>query len=104
VDDAKTVTNKINKYAFSGGQKTLEEHRKKGGNTKVDVCFQYLNYLFEEDDKKLKEIKEKYESGEMLTGELKKYTIEKINVFLEEHNKRRKEAEKNFEKFILKNN
>ena len=104
IDDAKTVKNKINKYAFSGGQKTIEEHRAKGGNTNVDVSFQYLKYIFEENDNKLEEIKKKYESGEMLTGELKKYTIDKINNFLEEHNKKRKEAERIFDKFILKNN
>ena len=31
-DDEATVKKKINKYAFSGGQPTIEEHRKKGGN------------------------------------------------------------------------
>lgn len=103
VDDEKTVKNKINKYAFSGGQPTLEEHKEKGGNTNIDVCFQYLKYLFEEDDEKLEKIKSDYESGKMLTGELKKYTIEKINEFLKEHSKRRKEAEKNIDKFIVKN-
>jgi tryptophanyl-tRNA synthetase len=101
-DDEKIVKGKINKYAFSGGQPTLEEHRTKGGNTEIDVCFQYLKYIFEENDKKLEEIKKEYESGNMLSGELKKYTIEKINNFLAEHNKKRKEAEKNFEKFIVK--
>jgi tryptophanyl-tRNA synthetase len=102
-DDEKTVKNKINRYAFSGGAANLEEHREKGGNTEIDVCFQYLKYLFEEDDKKLEEIKKNYESGRMLTGELKKYTIDKINAFLREHQKKRKEAEKIFDDFILKN-
>ena len=46
----KTVKRKINKYAFSGGQVTLEEHRKKGGNPEVDVSFQYLRMFFEESD------------------------------------------------------
>ena len=102
-DDEKTVKNKINKYAFSGGGATLEEHKKNGGNTQIDVCFQYLKYIFEEDDEKLEEIKKDYESGKMLTGELKKYTIEKINNFLEKHRKKRKEAENIFDEFILKN-
>ncbi len=31
-DSAETVKKKINKYAFSGGQPDIEEHRKKGGN------------------------------------------------------------------------
>jgi tryptophanyl-tRNA synthetase len=102
-DDAKTVKHKINKYAFSGGQATVEEHRAKGGNTEVDVSFQYLKMLFEEDDKKLEQIKKDYESGKMLTGELKAYLIEKINLFLADHQKKKEQAKKNLDKFLLKN-
>jgi tryptophanyl-tRNA synthetase len=101
-DSPSIVKKKINKYAFSGGQKTLEEHRKKGGDPDVDVCFQYLKFLFEEDDKKLEELEKKYRSGELLSGELKKYTIDKINAFLKEHNKKRSKSEKLVEKFIYK--
>lgn len=36
------LAQKINKYAFSGGQETVEEHREKGGNPDVDVSYQYL--------------------------------------------------------------
>ena len=45
---------KIKKYAFSGGQATLDEHRKKGGNPDVDVSFQMLLYGMEPNDKKLR--------------------------------------------------
>jgi tryptophanyl-tRNA synthetase len=102
-DNEKTVKTKINKYAFSGGRDTLEAHRKFGGNPEIDVCFQYLKFMFEEDDKKLKQIEEDYKSGKLLTGELKKYTIDKINDFLKEHQKKRKEAEKILQEFILEN-
>ncbi len=102
-DSAQEVKKKINKYAFSGGQATLEEHRKKGGNPDVDVSFQYLKMFFEEDDKKLGEIERKYRKGEMLSGELKKYTIEKINSFLKVHQKRREKAKKMIDKFVYKN-
>jgi len=101
-DSAKEVERKINKYAFSGGRETIEEHRKKGGNPDIDVSFQYLKMFFEGDDKKLEKIYEDYKSGKMLTGELKKYTIEKINAFLRGHQKRREEAKKQVEKFMLK--
>lgn len=33
---------KINKYAFSGGKETTEEHREKGGDPDIDVSYQYL--------------------------------------------------------------
>lgn len=93
-DSANEVKNKINKYAFSGGQPTIEEHRKKGGNPDVDVSFQYLKFFFEPDDKKLEEIYRDYKSGKMLTGELKKYTIEKIQDFLKEHQVKLEKARK----------
>jgi len=101
-DSPKDVERKIKKYAFSGGKDTLEEHRKKGGNPDVDVSFQYLKMFFEPDDAKLKSIEISYRSGEMTTGELKKYTIDKINDFLKEHQKRRKDAEKKIKEFLIK--
>ncbi len=100
-DDAKTVKNKINKYAFSGGKDTVEEHRKHGGNPDVDVAYQWLTF-FEEDDAKLKKIYEDYKSGKLLSGELKALLIEKLNVFLAEHQKRREEAKKLVDKYIYK--
>jgi len=102
-DSPEEVKKKINKYAFSGGQATIEEHRKKGGNPDIDVSFQYLRAFFEPDDKKLEKIYKDYKSGKMLTGELKKYLIDKINAFLKEHQKKRKEAEKKIDKFLYKN-
>ncbi len=100
-DDPKTVKAKINKYAFSGGQATIEEHRKLGGNPEIDVAYQWLRY-FEYDDKKLEKIYTDYKSGRLLSGELKAILIEKLNTFLAEHQKRRKEAPKLVDKFIYK--
>jgi tryptophanyl-tRNA synthetase len=101
-DSPEEVSKKINKYAFSGGQATIEEHRKKGGNPDIDVSFQYLKFLFEPDDKKLKQIEEDYRSGKLLTGELKKILIDKINAFLKEHQKKREMAKSQIDKFLLK--
>lgn len=98
-DSPKEVKNKINKYAFSGGQPTVEEHRKKGGNPEIDVSFQYLKFFFEKDDKKLKKIYDDYKSGKILTGELKKILIEKVNDFLSEHQKKMEKAKKEIHKF-----
>ncbi len=39
-DSPAEVKNKINRYAFSGGKDTLEEHRKHGGNPDIDISFQ----------------------------------------------------------------
>eukprot|EP00800_Vazella_pourtalesii_P002435 TRINITY_DN1228_c0_g1_i1.p1 TRINITY_DN1228_c0_g1~~TRINITY_DN1228_c0_g1_i1.p1 ORF type:complete len:415 (+),score=124.68 TRINITY_DN1228_c0_g1_i1:57-1301(+) len=73
-DSAKTIKDKINKHAFSGGKDNAEEHRRLGGDTKVDVSYQYLTF-FLEDDEALAKIKKDYESGELLTGFLKKELI-----------------------------
>lgn len=91
-DDPKTVEKKIMKYAFSGGQATTELQRKLGANLQVDVPYQWLYYIFEEDDSKIANIASEYSSGKMLTGEIKKILLEKINLFLQEHRERREKA------------
>lgn len=103
IDTPKEVENKIKRYAFSGGQATIDEHRKKGGNPDVDVSFQYLKFFFEPDDNKLQKIYDDYKSGRMLTSELKEILIEKINAFLKEHQKKRQVAKKQVKKFLLHN-
>ncbi|MFA5993247.1 MAG: tryptophan--tRNA ligase [Candidatus Pacearchaeota archaeon] len=102
-DSPKEVERKLKKYAFSGGRATIEEHRKLGGNPDIDVSFQYLKMFFEQDDKKLAQIENDYKSGKLLTGELKDYTIKKINAFLETHQKNKELAKKQLDKFLMKN-
>ena len=83
-DSMESIEKKI-KSSFSGGQATLEEHRKKGGNPDVDVAYQYLRYFFEEDDKELERIRNEYVSGELLTGEMKSICIEKASEWMKNH-------------------
>ena len=101
-DSPELVKKKINKYAFSGGQPDIDEHRKIGGNPDIDVSYQYLRIFFEPDDNKLKKIYDDYKSGKMLTGELKSILIEKINEFLSVHQQKREEARKNIDVYMLK--
>jgi tryptophanyl-tRNA synthetase len=100
-DSSKEVENKIKKYAFSGGQATIKEHKEKGGNPNVDVSYQYLTF-FEESDSKLKKIYEDYKSGSLLTSELKQILIDKLNKFLGEHQDRREKAKSKVDDFIFK--
>ena len=83
-DSMKSIEKKI-KASFSGGQTTVEEHRKKGGNPDIDVAYQYLRYFFEEDDKELDDIREEYVSGKLLTGEIKSICIEKAISWMKNH-------------------
>jgi len=101
-DSPEVVKKKINKYAFSGGQPDIDEHRKIGGNPDIDVSYQYLRIFFEQDDSKLKKIYDDYKSGKMLTGELKSILIEKINAFLSVHQEKREDARKNISDYLLK--
>lgn len=80
-DTPKQVQKKINKYAFSGGQVTAEDHRKFGGNPDVDVAFQYLSF-FKDDDKFLEETYQSYKKGELLSGEMKKLCIDVLQGFV----------------------
>lgn len=101
-DSAEVVASKIKKHAFSGGQPTAEEQRKKGADPDVDVSYQWLQTFFEPDDNRVMEIYNEYKSGRMLTGELKQILIDRINSFLAEHQKKRGEARKNLDKFLWK--
>lgn len=89
-DTDKKIKTKINKYAFSGGRATVEEHRELGGDCEVDVAYKYLTF-FLDDDEELERIRSEYSSGNMLTGELKKILITLLQKMVREH-REKKEA------------
>lgn len=102
-DSEKEIRAKITK-CFSGGQKTVEEHRKKGGNPDVDVACLYLKFLFlsEEESKK---IFDDYRKGKLLTSQVKEMFAEKVIKSVKEFQENLKKIEnKVVEKCILKNN
>ncbi len=99
-DTVKEATKKVNKYAFSGGQATIAEHRKKGGNPDIDIAFQMLKYGLEPNDKKLQKVYDDYKSGKLLSGELKKIVIKKLTKFLGEHHQKRRKAKTIVDKFL----
>ena len=90
-DTPKVVREKIFKFAFSGGQETVEEQREKGADLNVDVAYQYLTF-FLDDDEKLKDIAEKYSSGKMMTSEVKEELVNVLTKIVLEHQKRRASA------------
>ena len=87
-DTPAQIKKKITSYAFSGGGRSLEEHRLNGANLEIDVPFLYLTF-FMEDDERLEEIRVKYGSGEMMTKEIKADTIKIVTDFVLEHQRRR---------------
>lgn len=100
-DTPEIVRYKIIKHAFSGGQPTIKEHRKKGGNPDIDVSYQWLYMFFEPNDKAIEKIYYNYKSGSLLTSELKEILINKINKFLKKHQKGREKAKNKIEKYIF---
>ena len=80
-DDITSVEKKIKK-SFSGGQATIEEHRRLGGDPDKDVAYQYMMYFFEEDDAFLEEINQSYRAGKILAGEMKQMCIERATEWL----------------------
>lgn len=88
--------------AFTGGAATVKEQREKGGNPEVCSVYQYYYFLFEEDDKKLKEIAEDCRSGKRICGDCKKILAERVKKFLIEHQKKREKAKDQIEKFMLR--
>jgi len=87
-DTPNQVKNKIKKYAFSGGQETIELHKLHGGNPDVDISYQYLSF-FLEDDAELQRIYDEYKSGRMLTSEMKDKCIEVLQPFIKDFQDRR---------------
>ena len=100
-DDESTVTKKVG-GAFTGGQPSVEEQRKKGGNPDICPVMHYFYFLFEGDDKKVAEQQRLCREGKLLCGEHKKMLSGKINAFLKEHQKKREKARKQIDKFMLR--
>ncbi|XP_037029167.1 tryptophan--tRNA ligase, cytoplasmic [Bradysia coprophila] len=88
-DTSKEIKNKINKHAFSGGQVTLEDQRRLGANTDIDVSYQLLRFFLPDDDQ-LENVRLSYSKGEMLSGEIKKLAIETLQPIVAEHQEKRK--------------
>ncbi|OII75711.1 tryptophanyl-tRNA synthetase family protein [Cryptosporidium andersoni] len=87
-DDEDTIKMKIMKYAFSGGRATESEQRRLGADLSVDVPWQYLQFLIE-DDALLEDIGRKYSSGEMLSGEIKMILVEELVKMTKMHQQNR---------------
>lgn len=101
-DDEKTIRKKIGS-AFSGGQPTIEEHRKLGGKPEEDVSIFFLSRFFL-DANESDNLKKKYKKGEILSSEVKKMFADKASDFLKEFQSKVKGvSQSDVDKAILKN-
>ena len=100
MDDSIEEMSKKVKRAFSGGQPTVEEHRRIGGDCSKDVAFQYLQFFFEPDDSELGRIAREYESGRMLAGEIKQICIDRASECLTDLSEKRDMWEGRLDEFL----
>lgn len=87
-DTPNMIKNKINKHAFSGGGETKEDHERYGGNTEIDVPYNYLKFFLEDDDE-LEQIRVEYSAGRMSSGQIKQRLIGVLQPLVEEHQRAR---------------
>lgn len=85
-DEANQIRSKIQR-AFSGGRPTREEHMKFGGDPDIDVAMIYLTSYFLRHEEG-EELKAKYKSGGIMSGEVKKKLSEHLIPFVENFNRR----------------
>jgi len=83
-DTEKTIEDKIQKHAFSGGQITKADQEKLGANLDVDVAYQYLTF-FLDDDAQLADIAHQYKSGKMMTSQVKRILINTLIKLVKQH-------------------
>jgi len=87
-DTEKELRSKINKHAYSGGRATVQEQREHGADLEKDVAYQYLK-IWLDDDEEVQSIGEKYSTGKMLTGEVKKRLGDVVAVLVKQHQEAR---------------
>lgn len=87
-DTPQEIKTKVNKYAFSGGRATREEHRRLGGDLSVDIPYQWLNF-FQFDDAELKRVGDSYSSGQMESGGIKAELISVLQPIVTRHQRAR---------------
>ncbi len=87
--------------AYTGGQATVQEQKKLGG--KPDLCpiFQYDYQIILSGARESDELRRRCMNGEIMCGECKKILAEKVKAELVAYQKKREEAKKVVEKYLL---
>lgn len=100
-DEPELVEKKI-RNSFTGGRDTIAEQKKYGANPDICPVYHYYKFMMEQDDKKLKSIYEDCKGGRLMCGDDKTHLISKMTPFLKEHQRKREEARKIIDKFMIK--
>ncbi|HJJ88736.1 MAG TPA: tryptophan--tRNA ligase [Methanocorpusculum sp.] len=90
-DSDMDIKKKIMK-ALTGGQQTLEEQKKRGGNPEKCSIYQLNRFHVQENDAELVEMYHACKSGELMCGTCKKETLERVRNFLQRFKEKRDEV------------
>jgi len=100
--DSPEVAEKKILNAFTGGKSTKEEQKKHGGQPDICSIYQYMYFLFEPEEGKLKDREAKCLSGEIFCGECKEILAERVGKFLIEHQRKREKAKDRIDEYFIK--
>lgn len=96
-DNEKAVKRKI-MNAFTGGQATVEEQRRLGGNPDICPVYKY-HLLFQESDEKVRSIYADCRAGRLLCGECKLMLNERLSSFMASHKEAREKAKERIHEY-----
>ena len=99
--DSPEVVEKKVLSSFTGGRATVEEQRRLGGQADICPVYHYYYFLIEKDDSELSRIYEDCTEGRLLCGDCKALLAARARKFIDDHQKKRKEAEAVLDEFVV---
>ncbi len=100
-EDPKEAAKKIMR-AITGGRQSLAEQKKLGGEPEKCSIYEFLLFHLSDDDKELLELDAECRSGRRMCGTCKKDVAERIEKFLQEHQRAREAARERLPEFGIK--
>jgi len=92
---------KLCMQALTGGQPTVEEQRKLGGDPDKSVVIEYLGAHFIDDDNEFKKLVDDYKAGKILDGETKQLLARHVESFLTSFQPKVEEYKKNINSYLM---
>lgn len=92
------VKRKIHR-AFTGGQPTIEEQRKYGGNPDICPVYEYNALFFDNYEQALNRYQQ-CKTGKLICGDCKKELTDRLIKFLSRHRERREKAKDKIDEFV----
>lgn len=100
-DSDKDIRKKI-LNAFTGGRATVEEQRRLGANPDICPVYHHYEFLMEQDDSKLRAIRDDCSSGALLCGDCKLNLVSRVVHFMQGHREKREEAKEKVDDFVFR--